>query len=102
VIYVDDFRVPAKVGSTRARWSHLTADTEEELHAFAARLGLKREWFQTCKRKCSPEGIPCPHWHYDVTDTKRALASAFGATAITYRQMGSLCSARRKGETWAP
>ncbi len=33
-----------------ARWTtagpHLVADTDAELHAFAARLGMRREWFQ--------------------------------------------------------
>lgn len=41
-VYVDDMRVPARVGRINARWSHLMADTDEELHEFAARLGLRR------------------------------------------------------------
>lgn len=35
-VYVDDFLIPARLGCLNARWSHLFADTEEELHAFAA------------------------------------------------------------------
>lgn len=36
---------------------HLTADTLDELHAFAARLGLKRVWFQDkyVPRRAVPE-----------------------------------------------
>jgi len=45
-VYVDDFGIPARVSGIKGRWSHLIADTEDELHAFAARLGLRREWFQ--------------------------------------------------------
>jgi hypothetical protein len=72
-VYVDDMRLPARVGHLRARWSHLTADTKEELHAFAARIGLRRSWFQD-----KPRGL----WHYDVTDTKRRQAIVAGALPI--------------------
>jgi len=93
-VYVDDLRLPARVARLNARWSHLTADTEQELHQFAARLGLRRAWFQTCKAKlCRP---PCVHWHYDVTDTKRAEAIRLGAKPITWREAGRMMAARRK------
>jgi hypothetical protein len=102
-VYVDDYRMPARVGRISARWSHLTADTPDELHEFAARLGQRRSWFQDrCKRPCSPAGQPCPHFHYDVVDAKRTLALRLGAVPITYRQMGQLCAARRRGEIWTP
>lgn len=95
-VYVDNFRAPARVGNVRGRWSHLTADAPDELHEFAARLGLKREWFQTCKKRCGREGEPCVHWHYDVVDTKRDEAIALGAQAIDIREMGAITSARRE------
>lgn len=94
-VYVDRANIPATVGRLRSRWSHLTADTVEELHAFAAQLGLRREWFQTCKRKCAPVGMPCPHWHYDVTAPKRAEAVRLGAQEIDMHEMGALITARR-------
>jgi len=72
-VYVDDMRLPARVGQLRARWSHLTADTKDELHAFAAAIGLRRSWFQD-----KPRGL----WHYDVTDSKRRAALAAGAVPI--------------------
>jgi len=93
-VFVDDFRVPARVGGTSGRWSHLTADTKEELLAFAERIGLKRAWFQEkCKYgKCDP----CPHWHFDVTDSKRTEAIATGARQVSLADFGALISARRK------
>ncbi len=62
-------------------WYDLTADTEDELHAFAAELGIPRQGFQ-----------PGPlvgvqqvsvSWHYTVTAAERDRAIALGAQAIT-------------------
>lgn len=76
MVYVDDFRVSTTFGRYRnARMSHMTADTIEELHEFAAKLGLQRSWYQESWR---PEAC-----HYDVTDTKRAEAIALGAKPET-------------------
>ncbi len=94
-VYVDNAGIDATVGRLRSRWSHLTADTPDELYEFADRLGLRREWFQTCKRRCSPAGQSCPHWHFDVTAPKRALAVRLGAQEIGLREMCALISARR-------
>ena len=95
-VYVDDARIPAKVGRHESRWSHLTADTKTELHEFAVQLGLKLSYFQTCKvnrNRCPPE--TCPHWHYDVTDSKRAQAIRLGAVEIEARQWADIITARR-------
>lgn len=86
-VYVDDMRMPAQVGRLQARWSHLLADTDEELHAFAARLGLRRQWHQKPGTAIS---------HYDVTDTKRALALQLGAVPIGYMGRESMELIRRK------
>ena len=43
--------------------THLIADSLDELHAFAAKIGLKRYWFQDAKKL---------HPHYDIT-TRRML-----------------------------
>lgn len=77
----------------------MTADTEEELHAFAARLGLKRSWYQVGGRKVW-------HWylsHYDLVPSKRALAVKLGAQEISLvdaarRFADELASARRERE----
>lgn len=66
------------VGRTRARarWCHMIADTSDELHAIAQRIGLRREWFQADR------------WvgHYDLVPTKRALAVRYGAVALGRRE----------------
>jgi Protein of unknown function (DUF4031) len=74
-VYVDD----AHIEWRGRRWSHLQADTPEELHAFAARLGLRRAWFQ------SKPGRP-HHDHYDVPAEVRERAIALGAVAETWRE----------------
>lgn len=74
-VYVDDMRRHATVGRIRSRWSHLFADTTEELQAFASQLGLQRSWLQH----------PGTHReHYDVTDQKRAQALRLGAVPLVY------------------
>jgi len=55
-------------------WAHLVSDTSvDELHAFAARLGIPRRAFQGD--------------HYDVTDELRDCAIAEGARAVTSRDV---------------
>jgi hypothetical protein len=71
-VYVDDYRTPARVGHINARWSHLMADTLEELLAFADLLGLQRRWLQD-----KASGV-----HFDVTDGVRAKALVLGAVRI--------------------
>ncbi|WP_454828101.1 DUF4031 domain-containing protein [Pseudoxanthomonas wuyuanensis] len=51
------------------QWCHMVADTLEELHVFAARLGLERRWFQD----------RCRYPHYDVTMAVRSKALRMGA-----------------------
>ena len=58
-------------------WCHLVADDLEELHDFAAKLGLKRSWFQN--HKIQP--------HYDITEAKRAIAVKMGAKELTTEEM---------------
>lgn len=78
-VYVDDSRIAATVGRIRGRWSHLFADTESELHEFAAAIGLRRSWFQG-----APEHGRL--WHYDVTDSLRQKAIRAGARSVTWRE----------------
>lgn len=91
-VYVDDLRLAARVGRLRARWSHLFTDGPvEELHAFAARIGLRRDWFQAHDAALA---------HYDVTDTKRALALAYGAVPVPAHRSAAIlyaAHARRTG-----
>jgi len=59
---------------------HLIADTEEELHSFADKLGLRREWFQLSKGREIP--------HYDLVKSRRDKAVKLGAIELTRREMG--------------
>lgn len=68
-VYVDD----AVTLWRGQRWAHMMADTLDELHAMAARLGMPRRAFQD-KRSGA---------HYDLTETLREQALAFGAVAIS-------------------
>ncbi|MGI9018537.1 MAG: DUF4031 domain-containing protein [Euzebya sp.] len=55
-------------------WAHLISDTSyEELHVFAARLGLPRHIFQGD--------------HYDVPTEVRERAIASGAVAVDSREL---------------
>lgn len=84
MVYVDKlFRWPIEKTKPEAQalarrtggwWCHLTADTEDELHAFAAKLGMKRAWFQ---------GPPHHRPHYDLTPGKRLQALGLGAVEGT-------------------
>lgn len=72
MVYVDDAKNPYR----GMFMSHMAADTLEELHEMAERLGLRR-FFQSKKQKC----------HYDVCQTYRNKAIGFGAIEITQSEM---------------
>ena len=54
-------------------WCHLTSKDIKELHNFALKIGLKREWFHNHKF------VP----HYDVSQAKQKLAIKNGAKLVT-------------------
>ena len=102
-VYVDDMRMIAKVGRLEARWSHMMADTRFELHAFAARLGLRPEWFQDpmVNGKMLVTDATCraaQNWHYDVTDSVRARAIRLGAIAVSTRELSKIIDERYERE----
>lgn len=73
-VYVDDAFVSDEPGAW-GKWTgggHMQADTLEELHAFAQRIGMRRSWFQT--RAGRPEKD-----HYDLTCARRDRAILLGA-----------------------
>lgn len=77
-VYVDNAFAAGEWG----RWSgggHLQADSAEELHALAARIGLPRQAFQ------SQPGRPEKD-HYDLTRAGRERALALGAVAEDVRE----------------
>ncbi len=96
-VYVDDMNLPATVQngprvSHTSEWSHLFADTEDELHAFAGRLGLRRSYFQQGK----PDWFP----HYDVTRGMRFKALRLGAEPVSARDAAVI--ARERNTRQAP
>jgi len=54
------------------KWCHLVADDIDELHRFAAQLGLHRLSYQGPPKTSRP--------HYDLTSYERRRAIAYGAT----------------------
>ncbi len=82
-VYVDPMMGCVK----SSRWPytkacHMFADSDQELHAFAARLGLSHRWFQTPARKY----FQCVSFHhYDLTEGKRAEAVRMGAIELNRR-----------------
>jgi len=82
-VYVDHARIPYG----RMLMSHMLADTREELLAMARRIGIAERWMQ--KR-----GTPSEH--FDICDSKRALALRHGAEAVTSRQIVEIIRAKRK------
>lgn len=97
-VYVDNARIPARVSGLYSRWSHLIADTQEELHEFAEQLGLKRWWFQdptvNGKPKAQMGTRAAENWHYDVTDRKRTEAIQRGAVPVDIRELSALIDLR--------
>ena len=80
-VYVDEVVDYGDTGRGRARrwgtrWSHLYADTVEELHFMADMLGLRRSYFQDAKR-----GLPHTA-HYDIIPRKRERAVSLGAIPV--------------------
>jgi hypothetical protein len=90
-VYLDNWRQPARLGPVDDRWSHLVADSDDELHAFAAMLGLRREWFQ-CREDRRH------HAHYDLPERRRPLALSLGAIEVTWREVGAMMRERRRRE----
>lgn len=82
-VYVDTARNKFK----RMVMCHLMADTLEELHEFAARLGMKRAWYQ-------PVSTP----HYDLSLSRRALALKLGAVEIDERKVVEIIRKYRQPE----
>lgn len=86
-VYVDTL-LPC---SRNSRWPyceacHLVADLPDELHVFAAKIGLRERWFQKHSR------LP----HYDLTRGKRVLAVRHGAREISRKVLVSMMMQRKE------
>lgn len=82
-VYVDAMQ--ASLG--RMIMCHMVADTDEELHEMADRLGLDRKWHQ----KPGTE-----HSHYDICKSKRAQAIRLGAKEIDRRGLVDIIQHKRR------
>lgn len=82
-VYVDALR---EWGWRLGPSAHLYADTLAELHSFAARLGLRRTWFQD-----KPD-FP----HYDLTAAKRGWAVSKGAREVSRDELVAWVRRRRR------
>ncbi|MHB1702243.1 MAG: DUF4031 domain-containing protein [Acidobacteriaceae bacterium] len=85
MVYVDDMHLSPMGRFGRMKMCHMLADTDEELHAMADKIGVARKWFQA-------DGTP--RRHYDIALSKRVLAISLGAIEITMRQ--AACMTRRR------
>jgi hypothetical protein len=91
-VMVDELREYPDVDLPFTRWCHMAGDAGfEELHAFAARLGIPRHRFQGD--------------HYDLPPHFRVRAVALGAQEVAIRELtrrmsgprGDRVRARRRG-----
>jgi hypothetical protein len=78
-VYVDDMR--ARHGQHIL--CHMIADSEEELHAMAERIGMERRRYQGD--------------HYDIPLAQKDLALAAGAREIRQRQLACMVWLKRHG-----
>lgn len=77
-IYVDDIVDYGRKGP----WCHMMTDGPiDELHQMAARIGLKRTWFQDHQQ----------HPHYDLRPSRRVLAIRKGAVPARTIEMLEKC-----------
>ena len=81
-VYVDDMFLHPMGEFRGMKMSHMLADTDDELHAMADRIGLARRWYQGD--------------HYDVSMTLRVKAIRAGAVPITLREMANYAMMKRQ------
>lgn len=80
-VYVD--KMNANFG--RMKMCHMLADSREELDAMADKIGVARKWIQKPNH---------PHEHYDICQSKKALAIKAGAIEIERQQVGEIMKKR--------
>jgi len=84
-VYVDN----ARNAYRRMLMCHMLADTPEELHAMADKIGVRRKWFQNHKTP-----------HYDICQSKRGLALIHGAIEIDRHQTVEIIKRIRAQGNW--
>lgn len=64
----------------RKKYAHMTADTLEELHTFAANVGVKKHFYHRGSR----------YPHYDITEIQREMIVNAGACEITSGELAKI------------
>lgn len=74
-VYIDPavFKKP----NGRKNYAHMVADSVDELHKFAATIGVKVHFFHRDK----------DHAHYDITEEQHAKAIEAGAKLVTSKEL---------------
>jgi hypothetical protein len=85
-VYVDDMNRTALGRYRGIQMCHMIADSTEELLAMVDRIGVQRRWIQHAGTDRE---------HFDIAQTKRALAVRAGAQEITMRELGRIIRAKR-------
>jgi hypothetical protein len=80
-VYVDDMYKYPMGRFKRMKMSHMIADTDDELHAMAEKIGVKKEWFQGD--------------HYDVAMFVRKKAIELGAIPISLKTLACMTNNKR-------
>lgn len=73
MIYIDR---PRSYNHKRKRYSHLIADSIDELHSFASNNGIKRHWFHKD--------------HYDIREEEFQRLVDCGAKIISAKELAKL------------
>ncbi len=81
-VYVDNAINPYG----RMKMCHMVADTLDELHAMADKIGMRRGWFQN-----HPD-----HPHYELSVSRRKIAIQNGAIEISSTQLVMLLRAKKQ------
>lgn len=89
MVYVDDMYKYPFGKYNRMKMSHLIADTKDELLEMVDKIGVNRKWIQK-------EGTALEH--FDICMSKRLKAIEYGASPITYRQLGTICYNRKTSQ----
>lgn len=83
-VFIDELKRYTGKGRLSGLWSHMATDSYDlaELHELAAKIGLKRAWFQDHPL----------HPHYDVRPVPRILAIEAGAVPVSQIALAKRCS----------
>jgi hypothetical protein len=77
-VYVDNMKAPFG----NMTMCHCWADTREELFDMMTRIGVQHKWFQRPDEPGALPGMKASWEHFDIAQSKRALAVQNGAVEV--------------------